>query len=1044
MPLLAAVVLAAITGSVVSDDGRAVAGARVAAFALETPDQARARWAEGTARVPLATAVTDSKGNFAMDASAPVVELSVGGVGVRAAGSDAGVLRGSGVPMTQGTITANGKPLAGATVIVVARGNESVAVTDASGRYALPDPARLPSRVIVRHPDYAIVERELGPVLPAKADVAMTAGVALRGRVVGADGETAVPNAVVLVDNLPLATTAADGTFTIAHAPPGAKRIVARAGNRIAARQLGKEANVVLRLSAAASIAGSVRDIKSGQAIAGALVVAAAPRFAGTDPGSSAITDARGNFRIDALAGGEYEVTAAHPAYAAARLTLNLPAGRAAQRALYAAPLATIAGSVVDEEKRGLGGAAVRSEITAADGRFLVRTAEEGTLQLEARKKGLPPGRSAPLRIVSGERKSGVVIVIPRGVVLAGRVVDRDARPIAAAAIAVGEPGQAVERRRMMMNSLERAGDDLVRSDAEGRFSMRVKEGAYDVVVTAAGFAPKTLPAQQVSAASRPLEIVLDPGVDVRGRVTRGGAPVDGVNVFTVGGQLAAPAQTAADGTFRIADLAPGQVALAFRKLGDFIQATRFVTAPAADVNVDLPAGGRVAGRVIDRASGQPVTAFDAGVAVARGGSGSASTMLPPVMRSFAAGDGAFAIDAVPVGAQMLVVTAPGYAVARVPNLKVEDGKSIDDVEVALDRGVSVNGRVTGPNGAAVGGAAVRVEPRAGGESPSTVTDPDGRYLIENLEAGETTLTFSRDGLLPAKKRVALSAAETEVDAQLGAGATIAGVVVADGGAPVPNAEVTATSPADLGGAKRAQSDDSGAFVIADAAPGHYEIRAAKSGFAEAVLRDVEVPAPAALRLVMKGGAVIAGRVLGVTSAEMSAAVVDAASPDGSASASPDAGGNYRIEGAPAGTVRVSGHIGSAAGARTAPVQSVRVEAGATANVDVDFGSDVVVRGRVTRGGAAVPGALVSFAPRAAGQRFARGAADENGRYEIGGIDKGSYSVTVTDVERGAYTTSLDVSGSTTFDIDMRAGALSGSVVDAATGAPLANATIEL
>jgi hypothetical protein len=79
-----------------------------------------------------------------------------------------------------------------------------------------------------------------------------------------------------------------------------------------------------------------------------------------------------------------------------------------------------------------------------------------------------------------------------------------------------------------------------------------------------------------------------------------------------------------------------------------------------------------------------------------------------------------------------------------------------------------------------------------------------------------------------------------------------------------------------------------------------------------------------------------------------------------------------------------------------------------------------------------------------AGLRAAQTAADGSGHYEIAGIDKGTYGVTVNDLERGAFATSLDVAGSTTFDIDIRGAAVAGKVVDGATGAALANASIEL
>jgi len=1047
----------AITGTVVRDDGRPAAGAQVAAFALESSEQERARWlAADPVRKALAAAIVDSEGNFALDPKVAVADLrfEVAGlpaVGMRAAANeDFGVVRIDAAPMTRGTVTANGKPLPGATVIVRFAGAESIAMTDAGGHYVLPDPKRLLSRVLVRHPRYAPVAREFGPLTSQSADVAMSAGIVLTGRVVA---DAPVANAIIEVDNLPLATTGADGAFSIEHTPAGARKIVARAGDRIASRQLGNERNLVLRLSNGVTVAGSVRNLKSGAPVAGVEVTAAPPRFGDTEHGAWVITDEKGNYAIRGLAGGETELTAIHPSYATPRVTLNLATGREVRKVLYVSPLARIAGSVVDERARPIAGVSVtprpmgggdmlwtpgllrtvQTGVTAPNGRFLVRTADEGNVQVEATKTGLPPARSAALRVAAGARVAGVTITMPQGILLSGRVISSEAKGSEAKPI----PGAGVS-----------VSGDLVRTKNDGTFAMRVLEGTYDIAVAAAGYAPRSVRAQ-VSATSRPLEIALEPGVAVSGRVTRGGAPVEGVNVYTVSGGAGAPVQTSVDGTFRIDDLGPGEIRLAFKKPEDFIQITRVVTAPASGVNVDLPAGAHVSGRVIDKTTGQPVKAFDAGLSISR--PGAAIMLVAPVMRSFTSDDGTFALDGVPAGTHTLAVSAPGYVMARVPNVTVDSEKNADNVEVALDGGVHVNGHVTGPDGAPLGGVLVRVDPTmathgAAMNDPYTLTDPDGEYVLENLEQGATTLAFSRNGLLTVRKNVTLSGTSAQVDAQLSSGVSITGVVMLEGGTPVANAQVQARSASDAGSARSIQTDDSGTFTIADAAPGHYQITATKPGYAAAALQDVDVPAPGALRLIMKGGGTITGRFLGLSPADLRGAVVQTSSADGGgAAASPDESGHYRIEGAPAGTVRLSARSGQfTTSSRTAQTKSVQVESGATVNADFDFTADIVVSGRVTRNGLPQPAAVVSFLSPTATQRSARTAADENGHYEIGGIDEGSYNVTVLDRTNVPYTTSYQVSGSSTFDIAIAGATVSGRVIDASNGDAIAGAAVEL
>jgi protocatechuate 3,4-dioxygenase beta subunit len=1080
---------AAITGTVINDDGQPVAGAKVSAFALESSDEGRARMLSADPqRKPLATAETDAKGNFSIDVKQPVVQLRIEKAGLapaseRAANDDdAGVISIGSTAMKQGTISANGKPLAGATVIVSSAAGELVTTTDASGHYAVPDPAHSGSRITVRHPDYAPLQELVGPFSATKLDLAMTPGTPLTGRVVADDGQTPVANAIIELDALPLATTGSDGTFTIPHATlKSTTELTARQGSRIATRTLGKDrGNVTLRLAPAASVTGRLLDTKTQLPIAGAAVNVAVRRldiFTNTNT-AGAVTDAKGNYTIGGLAGGEYEITAQHPSYAIAAMSLNVPPGRSVQKALFAEPLARVSGTVVDDARQPVSGARVqargvssdgrpmmmsRSRMTARmqpglsgpDGRFLLRVDNESDFQLDAAKRGLPAAHSTTLHVAAGERKTGVTITIPRGVALTGRVVDHNGKGIAGAGIAAAEsrggqgPGGV---RRMVANMLGRGNDDLVRTAADGKFTMRLKEGSYDLAVTAPGYAPRTLRAQQVAANGQPIEITLEPGVEITGRLTRGGVPLEGVRVFPVGGDGGAPTETASDGSFRLADLSPGEMMLTFTKPEDFVQLIRPVTAPARDVNIDLPAGGRISGHVVDKATHAPVKSFDAGISMSRPGGAGMAIAMPPVMHSVTSDDGSFTLENVPTGNLTVVVTAPGYVAARIAGVTVENGKTVDNLEVPMETGVRVSGHVTGPGGAPVGGAVVRVQPPSGGprgmrmpmDQTYTTTDPNGEYTLDNVEPGETTIAFTRSGLLPVEKSVTLSGQSMQVDAQLGSGMSISGVVLSDAGAPLADANVHASSAADAGGGKTTRTDANGAFTIDGVSPGHYEIVAQKTGFADAQLHDVDITTSGPLRILMHGGGIITGHVTGLSPTELQNATVHAYSAAGNASAPVDASGAYRLEGAPLGTVRVSAQAGQFLTGRAAPTQSVQIDPGTTVNVDFDFASDITVTGRVTRNGAPVPGAIVAFTPRGPSMRSARGPADNNGVYSITGLDNGTYSVMAAEPGHAAWTGSYTVSGSGTFDIDMHGTSVTGRVLDATTNAPLTDAVIEM
>src|SRR5262249_53145052 len=148
---------------------------------------------------------------------------------------------------------------------------------------------------------------------------------------------------------------------------------------------------------------------------------------------------------------------------------------------------------------------------------------------------------------------------------------------------------------------------------------------------------------------------------------------------------------------------------------------------------------------------------------------------------------------------------------------------------------------------------------------------------------------------------------------------------------------------------------------------------------------------------------------------------VTANSAAGNAAAPVDSSGNFRIDGAPSGTVRVGARTGQMFGGnnRSAQAQTIQLDPGGTATVDLEFKSDTTVRGRVISNNQPVSSATVSFIPRAGrSQTSASVRSDSSGNYEITGLDDGQYNVQVMDmVNLTPYTTTYTVSGSGTFDI---------------------------
>ncbi len=1079
---------AAITGIVMTSDGHPIAGAKIETFSQEVLDAARARQLGPTPeRTPLTSAQSDTRGRFTVESPKDaVVQLRVTAAGYAPTANpierdeDVGALVLTRADMKSGRIIANGKPVAGAKVVWSGAG-EVLATTDAEGRYSVPDPAKWAGSVTVIHPDFAILDDLVsrGPGPPnTSADRTLTAGTPLTGTVVAEDGKTPVAGAVVTIEGWPVATSAENGTFSIAHAPAKWQMVFARSGTLIGARaRAGNPASVVVKLGKSATLTGTVRDMKTQAPIAGATLRLRTPMRFDPSESSRAFSDAKGNFAVTGVAPGSYQISLMRPGYAFTQVSVSLTANEKVNKAIVGTQLARVAGMVIDEQKRPVAGARVASQsvsrggdpmsmmmmtrgpsaaVSAPDGSFIVRPEPDTDVQIEAQKKGFPSSRSSTLRLSPGERKSGVVLTIPSGMLVTGRVTDKNGKPLSEVTVGAGESGGGgpvnATIRRVILGAMRDRGDD-VKTSNDGTFELRVKEGTYDLAFKRDGFAAKSVRAVRVSSSMKPIDVTLEPGVEISGSVTRGGAGVDGVRVSVIGENAQAGAETGPDGSFRLTDLSPGQMMLNAMKEDEFIQVIRQVSAPATDVKIEIPPGGRITGHVVDKETRQPVTAFEAGVSTPRGGGGMV-IMLPPAMRHFTSDDGTFVLENVPAGTTQIIVNAPGYTSARVPNVSVEEGKEIRDLEVAMEHGVRLTGRVTGPDGSALAGVAVRLDTMSGRvmrpaamQNTSTVTDGNGDYSIEALEPGEKTFAFARSGYLTEQKTANLSGTETRLDVQLSNGIRVSGSVATDTGVPVADARVMAASGGASGfGPPSTMTDSNGNFTFEGVAPGHYRFSASKQGLASGEVLDFDVSSGAPVRIVMKSGGVIYGHVSGLSADELQQAVVTASGQRTGGSTPVDATGNFRMEGAPTGTVRVSARTGMGImGGKTSPMQSVQVDPGASVQVDIAFKSDTVIRGRVTRNGSPVEGAMIMFNPKEAqSQTSARASSGNGGQYEVSGLDDATYNVSVVDIQRSApFTTTYQVRGSGTFDIDMKSAPLRGRVLDS-DGNPVADAVVEI
>lgn len=664
------------------------------------------------------------------------------------------------------------------------------------------------------------------------------------------------------------------------------------------------EKPLVVRLEAGASLAGVVRDGTTREPVAGASVsvwirtgIAAST---GWDPDAGRISttsDARGRFELEGLGAGSVTLTATAPG----RGRVTLPAVRAgSQVELYLQPGATITGLVRDEAGRPVKGAVVR-----------VMAESRGPMPF------LPPGErtDARGRFAIGGLEAGTLVVAARAPTLAPAV-----QPV------------------------------TLEANGEAAVELTLAEGGY----------------------------VTGRLVDATAKPTRGGrvrlAAVDGVTLPIFLHDLA-QADAGADGRFTLGPLPPGGLLLQARAAG-FAERdveTRLAgRPPSADLgDVTLDSGLAVRGFVRDRAGAGIAGASLMGMARGQERPTEATTEE----------DGAFVLAGLPPGSVEVMVRAPGYASLRQP---VSVGG--EDVVIVLDAGGTIVGAVVDAKGQPVNGAFVRAEPESDATAMmsappmGTADEGGGRFTLRDAKPGRYVLVATATGHAAGNASGVRVTAGGTTDAgtiRLGTGGAVTGTVADAAGEPIPGATVRIESGSPMSTPPATQTDANGAFELSGVPPGRVDVGARHPAYAPARVSGIVVEAdatPAEARIVMTRGGRVEGSVRlrsGQPFAGSRVMLSPRAAPrsfGGAPTPTPVADdGSFVVEHLAAGPALLS-VLAPVSGMAAFPGPSlqsvlerdVEVREGETSVVDLQA-REVLVSGRVTRGGEPVAGTALMF-----------------------------------------------------------------------------------
>ncbi len=292
----------------------------------------------------------------------------------------------------------------------------------------------------------------------------------------------------------------------------------------------------------------------------------------------------------------------------------------------------------------------------------------------------------------------------------------------------------------------------------------------------------------------------------LEGQVVDGaGEPIDGAYVVHRTGSP--PLVCDAEGRFGIDVSTAYQVSLRVGAPGYAVHSRRLdlATTGSSEITITLQPGLAIRGRVVDQ-QGAPI-----GGAEVR----TLSTIYFAPVLTNQQGEFALAWLKPGRGSHSLFARKDGYVEA---SQKIHTEKDVADVELVLRRGVRLEGRVAGADGAPVPGAELYIGFSLLAYSRlDAVADADAAYAFPAVAPGSHTMVASAPGHAPTTRMIELAAvpAVQSIDVQLGAGHFAAGRTVDSAGESLASVGVSARSKGDyIGG--RTTTDANGRFRLMD------------------------------------------------------------------------------------------------------------------------------------------------------------------------------------------------------------------------------------
>ena len=769
----------------------------------------------------------------------------------------------------------------------------------------------------------------------------------------------------------------------------------------------------------------------------------------GGSPPPKAVTDGHGRYRISKVDPSKnYDVTASAEGYVTGKTSvIDLAPGRT--RTDVGITLETgvrVTGAVLDPDGapvrdalvtltpaggRRMGGMMILdgggpAEVTAytgEEGRFDVSGLAAGSTRIEITRKGFARLTKEGIDLVSGPDATdlGPFSLAPGGPVQ-GIVLDDGGFPVEGAQIRVAAGGGGMG---MMTFSSGPVSDDEPDglSGPDGWFTLEDQPlgGKLNLKVSRSGYLQGGAAVPEVPTLE-PVTITLEPSLIFSGIVLDGeGEPVPGADLNLTrsmtsgaGGMqmkmvMMESATADGEGRFEYDGLEPGKISISGSAPGfqetkiDGIEMVKGRNLTGFEL--PLTPGAVLVGRVL-APDGKP--AIDAAVGIVKDGGEPEFEQGPG--QTATDGGGNYRLENLPPGPVSIEATHDSY-VRTVRDIVATEG--INGLDLQFEGGQQVTGTVSGPDGAPVPGATVRLDaPGRGWGGPQADADADGYFVLEGVSDGQYSLNAGAEGFAPPAERLPVQVAGqpvTGLAVRLQATAVISGSVTGLDPSDYPKVQIDA-----FGGSGRfgdSGVDSNGHYRIEGLGAGSYSLtgtvgRSGDQARAQAVLEPGQQEAVA--DLTFGQGVTLTGKAF-LGDQPFTGAMVSAGGTDVSHNGygETEADGSFRLSGLKPGTYKVE-------------IRQWKTGISHEESVEIRSSREIELRiPTATVGGTVVDsadrrplaGVRVSLAPPDGsvetffGDRSA--VTDLNGRFTIGNVADGTWTVWAT--KKGYATGSRDI-----------------------------------